>query len=79
MQKQVKRDKNILITDIKKYIKIIEKEYGEYTTIEKNIDFESIVHIEDTNTISLFIRNREFYFPLLAYDVLNKFKRMGRF
>ncbi len=75
----IEKDKQELITDIKKYIKIIEKEYGKYANIEKNIDFKSIVHIEETNTISLFIRNNEFYFPLLAYDVLNNFKNFKEF
>ena len=79
MQKLIENDKQELINDIKKYIDIIEKEYGKYTLIQKNLNFNNIVHIEDTNTISLFIRNNEFYFPLSAYFVLNSFKKIKEY
>lgn len=76
---EIEKDKQKLINDIKKYIEIIENEYGKYTFIEKDINFNNIIHIEETNTISLLIRNKEFYFPLSAYTVLDNLKKLKEF
>jgi len=79
MNKILEKDKQELINDIKYYIKIIEQEYGEFTNISKTINFHSIVHIEETNTISLFVRNNEFYFPLSAYLILDNLKKIKEY
>lgn len=79
MQNIIKKDKKILISDIKKYIKIIRQEYKELITLPSNINFDKITHIEQTGTISLFIRNKEFYFPIDAYIVLEELKKHDNF
>jgi len=75
-KKQIEKDKKILITDIKKYINIIKKEYKNIIQISNNIidNLEDKIHIKETGTISLYILNNEFYFPIDAYKVLNSYK-----
>ena len=76
---QLEKDRQELIKIIKKHIKIIEQEYGYLINLNHNQDLNSTVHIEETNTISLFVRNNEFYFPLSAYSVLDNFKSLKEF
>lgn len=33
----------------------------------EDLDLENMIHIEDTGTISLFVNNKQFYFPLLIF------------
>lgn len=63
-----------LISEIEKLIEIIKKEYPSYVDLPDNLDLENRVHIEDTGTISLFVRGKHFYFPLSAFGVLDNFK-----
>lgn len=76
MQKIIERDKKILIKDIEKYIEIIKKEYKNLVEIPQIKDFDQIVHIKETNTISLFVRNKEFYFPLSAYQIIENLSQL---
>lgn len=71
--------KNNLISEIQKLVKIIKKEYPNLVDIPVNYDLQELVHIEQTETISLFVRNHNFYFPLDAFKVLGAFKRIPGF
>lgn len=71
--------KNNLISEIQKLVKIIKKEYPNLVDIPVNYDLQELVHIEQTGTISLFVRNHNFYFPLDAFKVLGAFKRIPGF
>lgn len=75
-EKQIEKDKKILIKDIKKYINIIKEEYKDIIEIPNSIidKLEDKVHIKETGTISLYISDNEFYFPIEAYHVLNSYK-----
>lgn len=72
--------KTVLAEQIKEYVKIILKEYGKYIPCEKLIylknieDLKDKIHIEKTGTISLFVRDGEFYFPEHVEEILNKLK-----
>ena len=66
--------KNSLILEIEKYIEIIRNEYSELVDIPEDLDLEGRVHIEDTGTISLFVKNKNFYFPLTAFEVIESLK-----
>lgn len=72
--------KNILAKQIKEYMEIIIKEYGEYIPCEHLIylktieDLKDKIHIEKTGTITLFVRDGEFYFPEHVEGILNKLK-----
>lgn len=66
--------KTNLIVEIKELIEIIKREYPNYVDLPEDLDLENRVHIEDTGTISLFVKNKNFYFPLSAFDVLDHFK-----
>ena len=79
MQQLIMNDKEILIQKIKEYINIIQKEFKDYVKIPNNIDYDKIVHIAETGTISLFIRNGEFYFPIDAYRTLDSLKKHHKF
>ena len=79
METDIEKIKNNLIPIIKKYIEIIKEEYKDYTEIPDNIDLKKYVHIEDTGTISLFIRGGHFYFPTDAFKVLEIMKKMPGF
>ena len=71
--------KNNLITEIEKLVEIIKKEYPSLVDISTNCDLEKLVHIEETGTISLFVRNKNFYFPLDAFKVLEALKKVPGF
>ena len=71
--------KNNLITEIEKLVKIIKKEYPSLVDIPTNYDLQELVHIEETGTISLFVRNKNFYFPLDAFKVLETLKKIPGF
>lgn len=79
METDIEKIKNNLIPIIKKYIEIIKEEYKDYTEIPNNIDLKKYVHIEDTGTISLFIRSGHFYFPTDAFKALEIMKKMPGF
>ena len=71
--------KNNLITEIKKLVEIIRKEYPSLVDIPTNYDLQELVHIEETGTISLFVNNKNFYFPLDAFKVLEALKKVPGF
>lgn len=71
--------KNNLIVEIEKLVKIIKYEYSNLVNIPMEYDLYKIVHIEETGTISLFVRKGEFYFPLDAFKVLEAFKKIPGF
>ena len=71
--------KNELIQSIYNIIEIIKQEYGDLTDIPENIKLEKYVHIEQTNTISLFVSNKHFYFPTDAFRVLEALKKIPGF
>lgn len=71
--------KNNLIAEIEKLVEIIKKEYPSLVDIPTNYDLQELVHIEETGTISLFVRNKNFYFPLDAFKVLETLKKIPGF
>ena len=71
--------KNSLIIEIEKLVEIIKKEYPNLVDIPIDYDLKKIVHIEETGTISLFVRNKNFYFPLDAFKVLEALKNIPGF
>ena len=71
--------KNSLISEIEKLVEIIKKEYPNLVDIPIDYDLKKIVHIEETGTISLFVRNKNFYFPLDAFKVLETLKNIPGF
>ena len=66
--------KNKLIVEIRNMIEIIKSEYPMYVDLPEDLDLENRVYIEDTGTISLFVKNKNIYFPLSAFSVLEHFK-----
>ncbi len=71
--------KENLISEIEKLVEIIKKEYPNLVDIPTNYDLEKMVHIEETGTISLFVVNKNFYFPLDAFKVLEALKKIPGF
>lgn len=71
--------KDNLVSEIDKLIKVIRTEYSDLVNVPDNIDLNERVHIEDTGTISLFVRGNHFYFPVDAFKVLNAFKKIPGF
>ena len=71
--------KNNLITEIEKLVEIIRKEYPSLVDIPTNYDLQELVHIEETGNISLFLRNKNFYFPLDAFKVLETLRKIPGF
>lgn len=71
--------KKNLIYEIEKLIEIIKKEYPNLVDIPNNYNLIERVHIEKTGTISLFVRNKNFYFPLDAFKVLETLKKIPGF
>ena len=63
-----------LITEIEKLIGFIKIEYPNYVDLPEDLDLENRVHIEDTGTISLFVKDKHFYFPLSAFSVIEHFE-----
>ena len=72
MEQILIRDKRILINRIKEYISIIRNEFPDLVQIPGDIDYEKLVHIENTGTVSLFVRDSNFYFPASAYEMFKK-------
>lgn len=66
--------KNELLLEISKIIDIVKQEYPELANTPEG-ELEDRVHIEDTGTISLFVKDGHFYFPLSANAVLNELKK----
>lgn len=82
---QIKIIKDNLIIQLKKYISTFKKEYSKF--IPKNIldflnnidNYDDLITIEETNTITCFVRNRKIYLPLLADRILNNFKKHPKY
>lgn len=75
----IEKTKDTLIPIIEEYISIIKKEFPNLVSIPKYQDLNDLVYITNTNTVSLFIRNNNFYFPLDAFYVLEKYKSIPEF
>ena len=71
--------KNSLISEIEKLVEIIKKEYPNLVDIPIEYDLKKVVHIEETGTISLFVSDKNFYFPLDAFKVLGTLKKIPGF
>lgn len=71
--------KNNLCIEIKKYVSIIKEEYPEFICLPEDYNLNEKVHIEDTGTISLFVRKGEFYFPKDSFKVLSALKMIPGF
>ena len=73
----IEDDRKLISIILKQYIECILNEYQDIipmdikTYLENIINFEEIVYIENTGTISLFVRDGKLYLPLDAYKVLN--------
>ncbi len=75
MEKEISRIKANLVKKIGEYIQIIKAEFGDKVKLPHPLDLENRVHIEETGTISLYIKNGHFYFPLSAFKVLDEMKK----
>jgi len=75
----VNKIKDNLCEEIQKLILIIKKEYPEFVCLSDIYDLNKKVHIEETGTISLFVKNGEFYFPKDAFKVLAALKQIPGF
>ena len=79
------KDKEEIAKQIKKYVDVILTEYQDNISDEvKNYlseitNYSSIINIEDTNTISLFVKDGEVYLPLSAYKVIEAMKKIPGF
>lgn len=71
--------KNNLVSEIEKLVKIIKNEYPDLVDLPDNYDLNKLVHIENTGTISLYVSNGNFYFPLDAFKVLGTLKKIPGF
>jgi len=72
--KNIVKDKEEIIKNVENYINIIEKEYKEFVKIPENLCCKEILRIEKLGTISLFVRDNVFYFPLEAYTIIERLK-----
>ena len=76
----IEKIKNKLAKDMEVLVKTIIGEYGEYIQPEKLEflkgikDYNDIIKIKDTNTISMFANNREIILPLGAQKYFKYFK-----
>ena len=75
----IEKIKSELIDEIEKQIKIIKNEYKDLINIEKSYNLKKQVHIMNTGTVSLFVKNKNFYFPLDAVTALEKLKKIPGF
>lgn len=71
--------KNNLIQEIEKLVAIIKKEYSNLVDIPLDCDLKERVHIKQIDTISLFVKNKEFYFPLDAFKVFRTLQKLPGF
>lgn len=71
--------KNNLVSEIEKLINVIRNEYPDLVDLPDNYDLNKLVHIENTGTISLYVSNGNFYFPLDAFKVLGTLKKIPGF
>lgn len=71
--------KSNLVSEIEKLVEIIKNEYPNLVDIPDDCDFSKRVHIENTGTISLFVNNKHFYFPLDAFKILETLKKLPGF
>lgn len=75
LDENIESTRRVLAEDIKKYVEIILKEYGESIPkskrkfLEKIRDYYSIIIVEDNGTISMFATSTNIIMPLVAYDV----------
>lgn len=77
--REIEEIKNNLIPIINRLIGIIKEEYPELVNIPKELDLTECIHIEATGTISLFVMNKNFYFPIDAFKVLNALRKIPGF
>lgn len=75
----IKNIKNNLINEIEKLVEIIKNEYPDLVDLPIDYNLQELVHIEETKTISLFVKDNNFYFPLDAFKVLDGLKRIPGF
>ena len=74
-----------LANSVSNYVEIIKKEYDDCIPEERlrflnSIkDFKNVVRFEETNTIALFVKNGEIYFPLSAFRILDNMKAQEGF
>ncbi len=71
--------KKNLISEIAKLIEIIKNEYPNLVDIPDDYSLEECVHIEETGTISIFVIDKKFYFPLGAFRILEMLKKIPGF
>ncbi len=82
---EIDKIKNNLAHQLKFYIYIIKEEYKDFIPKEKMEylnsinNFNSIILIEKTRTISMFVRDNKIYFPKSAFNILNKMKLIPGF
>lgn len=79
-EEEIKKIKKHLAIQLERYVEIFKKEFLEYIPSEtleflnSITNYEELIVIEDTGTISCFVRNRKIYLPLLAGKVLKILK-----
>ena len=79
---KLERIRKVLANKTKEYVEIIKKEYKDYIPderlkfLESIKNYEDIIKIEETGTISLFVRDDKIYFPLSAFKILKLMRFM---
>ena len=73
--------KQALEKDIKKYITIITREYKDIIPdkvkqIVTSINLQDHIFICETNTITLYVRDYDFYFPISACKIFEAMKKL---
>lgn len=69
----MEKSKEKLLVLLRKYINIISNDFN--IDIKDCEILEDKIIIEDTGSISLFVRDGKIYLPLLAYEVIDDFKK----
>ena len=84
-EKEIKEIKQSLAIKLEKHISIIKEEYKEFVPIDtlnflNSINnYEELIKIADTGTITCYVKNRKIYLPLLANKFLGYLKRVPGF
>lgn len=68
--------KKTLVQQTDKIIKIINKEYKDLVRMPNYNNLEEVIHIENIGTVSLFVKNGNFYFPSDVFKIFSIWSKM---
>ena len=84
-EKEINQIKRYLALQLERYVLLIKEEYREFILshtlnfLNNVTNYEELIKIEDTGTITCFVNNGKIYFPILAYKILNILKKIPGF